>query len=107
VLEDITAALEDGGPKRTERAPERARKIDDRVTSFYEALAAGYGTAWLSPTRRRTLEHLELYANAGTRIDLAVINTRVLARGQRAAPRRQGLDAAAGGDARSRARQRS
>ncbi len=29
----------------------------------------------------RALEHLELYANAGNRIDLAVINTRVLARG--------------------------
>jgi hypothetical protein len=51
------------------------------VKNFYEALAAGYETAQLSPTRRRALEHLELYANAGTRIDLAVINTRVLARG--------------------------
>jgi hypothetical protein len=51
------------------------------VKTFYEALAAGHETARLSPTRRRALEHLELYANAGTRIDLAVINTRVLARG--------------------------
>src|SRR5829696_6868992 len=70
-----------GGP-RGGRARARARTIDDdRVTNFYEALAAGYETAQLSPTRRRALEHLELYANAGTRIDLAVINTRVLARG--------------------------
>jgi uncharacterized membrane protein YccC len=82
VLEDIAAALESGDRERAERALHRARKIDeDRVTSFYEALAAGYETARLSPTRRRALGHLELYANAGTRIDLAVINTRVLARG--------------------------
>jgi hypothetical protein len=59
-----------------------ARRIDDdQVKSFNEALAAGHETARLSPTRRRALGHLELYANAGTRIDLAVINTRVLARG--------------------------
>ena len=82
VLEDIAAALKSGDRERAERALHRARKIDeDRVTSFYEALAAGYETARLSPTRRRALGHLELYANAGTRIDLAVINTRVLARG--------------------------
>ena len=82
VLEDIAAALENGDSERAERALSRARRIDDdQVKSFYEALAAGHETARLSPTRRRALEHLELYANAGTRIDLAVINTRVLARG--------------------------
>jgi hypothetical protein len=82
VLEDIAAALENGDSERAERALSRARRIDDdQVKSFYEALAAGHETARLSPTRRRALGHLELYANAGTRIDLAVINTRVLARG--------------------------
>jgi uncharacterized membrane protein YgaE (UPF0421/DUF939 family) len=82
VLEDIAAALRSGDRERAERALLRARRIDDdQVKSFYEALAAGHETARLSPTRRRALEHLELYANAGTRIDLAVINTRVLARG--------------------------
>jgi uncharacterized membrane protein YgaE (UPF0421/DUF939 family) len=82
VLEDIAAALRSGDRERAERALLRARRIDDdQVSSFYEALAAGYETARLSPTRRRALEHLEMYANAGTRIDLAVINTRVLARG--------------------------
>jgi uncharacterized membrane protein YccC len=89
VLEDIAAALKDGDHERAERALLRARRIDDdQVKSFYEALAAGYETARLSPTRRRALEHLELYANAGTRIDLAVINTRVLARGAANAVRR-------------------
>jgi hypothetical protein len=88
VLEEISAALRDGDREGAERALLRARTIDDRVTSFYEALAAGHETARLSPTRRRALEHLQLYANAGTRIDLAVINTRVLARGAANALRR-------------------
>jgi uncharacterized membrane protein YgaE (UPF0421/DUF939 family) len=82
VLEEIAAALRSGDRELAERALLKAREIDDdQVTRFYEALAAGHETARLSPTRRRALEHLELYANAGTRIDLAVINTRVLARG--------------------------
>src|SRR5918997_816757 len=82
VLEDIAAALKNGDRERAEHALLHSRRIDDdQVRSFYEALAAGHETARLSPTRRRALEHLELYANAGTRIDLAVINTRVLARG--------------------------
>ena len=82
VLEDIADALRHGDREKAERALERARRIDDeRVNTFYEALAAGHETARLSPTRRRALGHLELYANAGSRIDLAVINTRVLARG--------------------------
>jgi uncharacterized membrane protein YgaE (UPF0421/DUF939 family) len=89
VLEEIAAALSEGDRERAEAALTRARKIDeDRVTTFYEALAAGHETARLSPTRRRALEHLQLYANAGTRIDLAVINTRVLARGAANAARR-------------------
>jgi uncharacterized membrane protein YccC len=82
VLEDISAALKNGDRELAERSLSRARKIDeDQVKTFYEALTAGHETARLSPTRRRALGHLELYANAGTRIDLAVINTRVLARG--------------------------
>ena len=89
VLEEIAAALRSGDREAAERALVRARTIDDeQVTNFNEALAAGHETARLSPTRRRALEHLELYANAGTRIDLAVINTRVLARGAANALRR-------------------
>jgi hypothetical protein len=89
VLEDIAAALKNGDRELAERALSHARRIDDdQVKTFYEALAAGHETARLSPTRRRALEHLELYANAGTRIDLAVINTRVLARGAANAARR-------------------
>jgi hypothetical protein len=82
VLGEIAGALKDGDRGRAERVLGRARRIDEeRVSAFYEALSAGHETARLSPTRRRALGHLELYANAGSRIDLAVINTRVLARG--------------------------
>lgn len=81
VLEEVSAALADGDAERARRTLSRAREIDDRVRRFNDALAAGHDTARLSPTRRRALKHLELYASAGTRIDLAVINTRVLARG--------------------------
>lgn len=88
VLEEVAAALSAGDPDLATRALLRAREIDDRVRRFNEALAAGHDTARLSPTRRRALKHLELYASAGTRIDLAVINARVLARGAANALRR-------------------
>jgi uncharacterized membrane protein YgaE (UPF0421/DUF939 family) len=89
VLEGIAGALRNGDREAAERALARARTMDEeQVSNFYEALAAGHETARISPTRRRALEHLELYANAGTRIDLAVINTRVLARGAANALRR-------------------
>jgi uncharacterized membrane protein YgaE (UPF0421/DUF939 family) len=88
VLEEIAAALETSELERAERVLGKAREIDDRVRGLDEALAAGYETARLSPTRRRSLKHLELYSSAGIRIELAVINTRVLARGAANAIRR-------------------
>jgi hypothetical protein len=88
VLEEIATALEGDDLEPAERALRRAREIDDRVRGFGEALAAGYETARLSPTRRRALKHLEIYSTAGTRIELAVLNTRVLARGAANAARR-------------------
>jgi hypothetical protein len=80
-LEEVADALEGGDREKAEAVLGRARELDDRVRSFDEALSAGYETARLSPTRRRSLKHLELYADASIRIELAVINTRVLARG--------------------------
>jgi uncharacterized membrane protein YgaE (UPF0421/DUF939 family) len=100
VLADIAAGLKNSDHERTERALLRARSIsDDQVRSFYGDLAAGHVTAQLSPTRRRALEHLKLYANADTRIYQAVINTRVLARSAANATRGYGPAAAAGGGA--------
>src|SRR5215212_2410037 len=81
VLEEISAVLESGDLERAERVLERTREIDGRVRTLNEALEAGYETARLSPTRRRSLRQLEFYGSAGIRIELAVINTRVLARG--------------------------
>jgi uncharacterized membrane protein YccC len=81
VLEEISAVLQSGGEARAERVLERAREIDGRVRTMNEALQAGHETARLSPTRRRSLRQLEFYGSAGIRIELAVINTRVLARG--------------------------
>ena len=81
VLEEISAVLEVGDKGRAERVLGRAREIDGRVRTLNEALEAGHETARLSPTRRRSLRHLEFYGSVGIRIELAVINTRVLARG--------------------------
>ncbi|MDQ3923815.1 MAG: FUSC family protein [Actinomycetota bacterium] len=88
VLEEIAAALEGSDLERAERALLKSREIDERVETLNEALAASRETARLSPTRRRALEHLDLYSSAGLRVELAVINVRVLARGTANAVRR-------------------
>ncbi|CAN5312551.1 aromatic acid exporter family protein [soil metagenome] len=88
VLEEVSASLRGSDPERAERMLTRAREIDGMVRAFNESLTAGYETARLSPTRRRSLRHLELYSNASLRVELAVINTRVLARGAANAVRR-------------------
>ncbi len=88
VLEEISAVLEAGDEKRAERVLDRSREIDGSVRTLNEALEAGHETARLSPTRRRSLRQLEFYGSAGIRIELAVINTRVLARGVYNAVRR-------------------
>lgn len=88
VLEEVAAALSSGDRERAERALLRARRIDEQVRIFNEALTASHETARLSPTRRRALKHLEFYFTAGTGIELTVINTRVLARGAANAIRR-------------------
>jgi uncharacterized membrane protein YgaE (UPF0421/DUF939 family) len=87
-LEEIAEALVGGDRRSAEALLERVRELDERVRNFEEALSAGYETARLSPTRRRSLKRLELYAGASVRIELAVINVRVLARGSANALRR-------------------
>jgi uncharacterized membrane protein YgaE (UPF0421/DUF939 family) len=88
VLEEIAAALKGSDLERAEGTLRSAREIDNRVAGFREALEAGHETARLSPTRRRSLRHLEFYSNASIRIELTVINTRVLSRGAANAVRR-------------------
>jgi uncharacterized membrane protein YgaE (UPF0421/DUF939 family) len=79
-LEEASGALAAGDPDKAEAALRRAREIDVRLSGLKEALDAGYETARLSPSRRRALKRLESYAEAADSLDLAVRNTRVLAR---------------------------
>lgn len=80
VLEEITAALDDGNFERAQNALMKARAIDARVSDFKEALRAGRETARIAPPRRRAIGHLELYAAAADQIDLTVRHVRILAR---------------------------
>src|SRR5919112_3724197 len=79
-LEETAVALDEGDFKRAQNALTRARAIDARVSSFKEALAAGHETARIAPSRRRALEHLEVYAAAADQIDLLVRHVRILSR---------------------------
>jgi len=88
-LEEVAESLINGDRGRAEALLENVRELDGQVRRFNEALSAGHETARLSPTRRRSLKHLELYADASIRIELAVINTRVLVRGAANALRRE------------------
>lgn len=88
ILDEIAAGLEKTDLIRSEEVLNRSRELDERVRGFSEALSAGHETARLSPTRRRSLKHLQLYAEASQRLELSAINTRVLARGAYNASRR-------------------
>lgn len=79
-LEEVASALASGEPDRAEAALRRAREVDARVAGFREALDTGFETARLSPSCRGSLRHLAPYAEAADSLDLAVRNTRVLAR---------------------------
>lgn len=79
-LEETADALAAGDPDAAEAALYRARGIDESVRAFNDALQTGYETVRLAPPRRRARGHLDEYALAASQIDLAVRNTRVLAR---------------------------
>jgi hypothetical protein len=66
-------------------ALERGRRIDDLARELEDALVVGRETARMAPPRRKTLEVVDLYADAAGQLDLAVRNVRVLARGARRA----------------------
>lgn len=80
VLEEIYEALYTGDLLQAEAALGKARLMDSRVGGFKEALDAGYGTVRLSPPRRRALGQLGFYARAADHLDLAVRDSRGLAR---------------------------
>jgi uncharacterized membrane protein YccC len=80
VLDEVAQALEDGDADRAQAALLSARAIDDDVRHFNDALVIGYQIARLAPPRRSARNQLEIYAAAASQVDLAVRNTRVLAR---------------------------
>lgn len=79
-LEETADALGDGDREKAEHALCVARGLDEEVDGLKDILAAGYEDARLSPRARKALRYLGFYAAAADGIDLAVRNTRVLAR---------------------------
>jgi hypothetical protein len=79
-LRDAAAALIGGDLEQAQEALSESRRIDARVASLREELDGGYQIARLAPPRRRHLGRLALYAAAADQLDLAVRDTRVLAR---------------------------
>ncbi len=103
VLEDLATALRDaaaaligGDMELAQRALSEARRIDTRVAQLREELDGGYQIARFSPSRRRHLGHLGYYAVAADQLDLAVRNTRVLARAVVTMVREKGATATSG-----------
>ena len=87
VLEDLATVLRDSAValigrdlELAEGARSEARRIDAPVARLREELDGGYHIARYSPPRMRHLGRLGYYAVAADQLDLAVRNTRVLAR---------------------------
>jgi uncharacterized membrane protein YgaE (UPF0421/DUF939 family) len=80
-LDDIAAAISARDRDLAERALLRARGIDELLDRLAEAVNVSRETTRFAPPRRRFRGEVEDYAGAAERIDLAVRNVRVLARG--------------------------
>ncbi|MBA2693147.1 MAG: FUSC family protein [Rubrobacter sp.] len=80
VYKDVADALAEGDAGRAEFALDEARRMDERVASLRETLDDGFQIARYAPPRRRCLDYLGYHAAAVDQLDLAVRNTRVLAR---------------------------
>jgi len=80
-LDDIAVAIVERDRDLAEAALVRARGIDELSDRFAEAVSVGRETTRYAPPRRRFRARVEDYGQAAARIDLAVRNVRVLARG--------------------------
>jgi uncharacterized membrane protein YgaE (UPF0421/DUF939 family) len=78
-LADIASVLRTRDPEAAEEALIRARGNDGE--GFHAAARESRSTTRLSPARRRARDTVEFYAVVAERVDLAVRNARVLARG--------------------------
>ena len=81
VLEDIAVAVERRDKELAVASLQRARAIDEMAARFEEAVDVSRETTRYAPPRRRSRGLVESYGDAAGRIDLAVRNVRVLARG--------------------------
>lgn len=87
VLQELEATLLAlaGAVERRDLATARALLVQardiDRDGRWRDAVQAGQEIVRFSPPRRRAREEVEIYATAAGRVDLAVRNLRVLARG--------------------------
>jgi uncharacterized membrane protein YgaE (UPF0421/DUF939 family) len=79
-LDDIAAALEARDIAAVREALARARAAESLVTRWRDAVAVGRETARISPFFWHDRSRLDEYAVAVENLDLAVRNTRVLAR---------------------------
>jgi len=80
-LDDVAVAVERRDRDLAVASLERARAIDELSARFGEAVDVSRETTRYAPPRRRARGAVESYADAAGRIDLAVRNVRVLARG--------------------------
>ncbi|MDA0182816.1 FUSC family protein [Solirubrobacter phytolaccae] len=79
-LERVAAALAAGDADKAESALVQARAIDALLDALDDALEMGRETVRTAPTRFAEREPVERYSRSFEQIDLAVRNTRVLAR---------------------------
>jgi uncharacterized membrane protein YgaE (UPF0421/DUF939 family) len=79
-LVDVADALAGADRAAALEALERARSLDAAVRELQIAVGAGRETTQIAPSRRRSRERVERLAAAAHSIDLAIRNTRVLAR---------------------------
>jgi uncharacterized membrane protein YgaE (UPF0421/DUF939 family) len=80
-LRDIARALRSRDLEAAEGSLVRARGIDELGERFFAATRESRSATRISPARRRARDTVEFFAEAAARIDLAVRNVRVLARG--------------------------
>jgi uncharacterized membrane protein YccC len=80
VYRDVAAAFIGGDLELSQRALAEARQIDARVSQLLEELDGGYQIARYAPPRMRQLGPMGHYATTADHLDLAVRDTRVLAR---------------------------
>ncbi len=80
-IEDIAAALRARDAAAAEAALVRGRGIDELGARFFDVTRESLDTTRISPARMRARGAVEFYSEAALRIDFAIRNVRVLARG--------------------------